>query len=390
MYDSKEAPLPTKQNLFTEIDKDGFTVCPQCLSAIEILNIKEENNIIEFRCIREDKVHVMTIKEYLKDLKNKNTDEIKDECQIHKNKIYICYCFDCKSHLCNECLKTRMHIHHRKSNIIEIKPREEEIDIIDEVIRDYDKKLEEVKREQVNKNKEMKENFNKEKRRENKKLEKENKINEIKEKEELKENNIKYMKDIEEIRNRYENEIKLRKIKYEEENINIRNKYNLINEKEKMKTKIKIEKIDKKYKNEINKYEFEKRIEDYDKILRINKIVYNSYNKYNNNYFNSVNINSLLIYYINNQNINDNIIKIKLKDKYDEITNIIKQKRNEEKKMKEEANEKIEKEKIKDKEIDELKNKVSQIFYINIDYNLTFLFIIINIKGKICNIICIG
>jgi hypothetical protein len=128
-----------------------------------------------------------------------------------------------------------------------------------------------------------------------------------------------------------------------------------------MKTKIKIEKLDKKYKNEINKYEFEKRIEDYDKILRINKIVYNSYNKYNNNYFNSVNINSLLIYYINDQNINDNIIKIKLKDKYDEITNIIKQKRNEEKKMKEEANEKIEKEKIKDKEIDELKNKVSQI-----------------------------
>ena len=157
-----------------------------------------------------------------------------------------------------------------------------------------------------------------------------------------------------------------------------------------MKIKIIIEKLDKKYKNEINKYEFEKRIEDYDKILRINKIVYNSYNKYNNNYFNSVNINSLLIYYINNQNINDNIIKIKLKDKYDEITNIIKQKRNEEKKMKEEANEKIEREKIKDKEIDELKKKVSQIFYINIDYNLTFLFIIINIKGKICNIICIG
>ena len=58
--------------------------------------------------------------------------------------------------------------------------------------------------------------------------------------------------------------------------------------------------------------------------------------------------------------------------------------------MKEEGNEKIEREKIKEKEIDELKNKVSQIFYINIDYNLIFLSIIINIKGKICNIICIG
>ena len=58
--------------------------------------------------------------------------------------------------------------------------------------------------------------------------------------------------------------------------------------------------------------------------------------------------------------------------------------------MKEVENEKIEKEKIKDKEIDEIKKKVSQILYINTDYNLTFLFIIIIIKGKICNIICIG
>ena len=51
--------------------------------------------------------------------------------------------------------------------------------------------------------------------------------------------------------------------------------------------------------------------------------------------------------------------------------------------MKEEANEKIGKEKINDKEIDELKKKVSQVFYINSDNNLTFLFIIINIKSKI-------
>ena len=151
MSDTKEAPLPN-----VEFNINDLTICPECSSAIEILNInKEENNTIEFRCIKEDKVYqIMQIKEYLKkidELKNKKIEEIKDKCQIHVNKSYVCYCFDCKCHLCNECLKTRIHINHRKSNIIEIKPREEEIEIIDEMIKDYDKKLEEVTIEKVNK-----------------------------------------------------------------------------------------------------------------------------------------------------------------------------------------------------------------------------------------------
>ena len=188
MCDSREAPLPKDQILFPQLDTDCFTICHQCLSAIEILNIKEENDTIELRCIKENKRYTMSIKEYLKkieEIKDKNTNEIKDKCKIHERNNYICYCFDCKTHLCNECLKTRIHINHRKNNIIEIKPREEEKEIIDEVIRDYENKLEEKIIEKEKKTKEYEEKKKKEKkekRKEEKKLERENKINEEKEK----------------------------------------------------------------------------------------------------------------------------------------------------------------------------------------------------------------
>ena len=123
MCDSKEAPLPEDQIQYPELDTDCLTICPQCLSVVEILNIKGENNTIEIRCIKEDKKYTMSIKEYLKkieEIKNKDIYAIKDKCEIHENNKFICYCFDCKTHLCNECLKTRTHINHRKNNIIEL------------------------------------------------------------------------------------------------------------------------------------------------------------------------------------------------------------------------------------------------------------------------------
>ena len=66
MSDANEAPLPKNKINIPDLTKDGFTICTQCLSAIEIINIKEENNIIEYRCIKEDKVFIMELKEYLK------------------------------------------------------------------------------------------------------------------------------------------------------------------------------------------------------------------------------------------------------------------------------------------------------------------------------------
>ena len=379
MNDSNDAPLPENQISEEKLMNDGLTICPKCSSVVEILAINEENSTIELRCTKEKEVVTMSIKEYLKQInecKNKSLEDLKDKCQIHKESQYISFCLDCNCHLCSECLKTRIHINHRKSNVIEIKPEEEEIDIVDVVIKDYESKLEDTKNEEKKKKKECEELLNEEKRKENRKLEKENKLNKEKEKEEMEKNKNKYLSDIEEIRKRYENEIKLRKQRYEEENYNIINKYKLINEKETIKYELEIEKLIIKYRNEIDKCQFDKTIEKYDKMLRLNKMVFNIYNNYNFNYYNSLNINSLLNYYIKSEYINNRIIRTKLKDNYDKTIKKIKLKRNEDEKMKEEnerrikekekiikEKERIENDKIEEKyrnEINELKKKISQ------------------------------
>ena len=378
MKDSNEAPLPSTSYLSEDkLIKDGLTICPECSSPIEILLINEENNAMEYKCLKTNKINTISIKDYLdkiNECKQKNIEELKEKCKIHKNENYVSYCFECNCHLCNECLKTRIHINHRKSNIVEIKPLEKELDIVKEVIEDYKIKLEETEKEKINKTNELEKLLNKEKIKEDEKLEKENKMNKDEEEKELEENKINYLNEIEEIRKRFENEIKSKKQIYEEKNNMIKNKYKLINEKERVKYELNIEKLNDKYKKEINKYEFNKKIENLDKILKINEIVYNIYNNYNNNYYNSLNVNSLLMYYIKSKYINEKIIKVKLDNNYDEIIKIIKQKRIEDKKIKEE-NERIEKEKMKveenyKNEINELKNKITQNILYNYFYSI--------------------
>ena len=249
-YDSNDAPPATPE--FNNIIKEYLTICPECSSSIEICSINEQNNIIEFRCIKNNKNYIMTIKEYLekiKDYKEKNINDLKDTCQIHNNNNYVSYCFECNCHLCGECLKERIHINHRKSNIIEINPIKEEINIIKEVIKDYEIRLENIKNEKVIKTKEIEDKLNNEKKNEKNKLENIIKINKKKEEEELENNNNKYIKDIEEIKRRYENEIRKRRNEYIEEKKNINNKYKLINEEENIKYKLKIERMNNIYIN---------------------------------------------------------------------------------------------------------------------------------------------
>jgi len=99
-------------------------------------------------------------------------------------------------------------------------------------------------------------------------------------------------------------------------------------------------------------------------MLRINETIFNVYKTYNNNYYNAVNINNLLLYYIKNDYINNKIMKNILKDNYDKIINIIKQKNNEDNKLilktknENDKNNKIE-EKYKN-EINLLKKKIEE------------------------------
>ena len=48
----------------------------------------------------------MPLKEYLEKMKKHNNRNLNcEECEIHKkNNKYVSYCFNCKCHLCKECL----------------------------------------------------------------------------------------------------------------------------------------------------------------------------------------------------------------------------------------------------------------------------------------------
>ena len=205
MLRENDAPPPTPDETTTEIVNEYFTICHECSSSIEILSINEQNNYIKFRCIKQNKEYIMPIKEYLekvKEYKEMNIDDLKDKCEKHKNNNYISYCYECNCHLCDECLKTSIHIDHKKSNIIEVKPIELEINIIKEVIKDYNIRLEKEKNKKE-KMKKIKEDLEKEKIKEENKLKNIIELNNNKEKEELKKINEEYIEEIEKLKKEY-------------------------------------------------------------------------------------------------------------------------------------------------------------------------------------------
>ena len=385
---SNDAP-PATPGLEEDIINDYFTICPDCSSQIEILSINEENCVIQFRCIKYNKNYIMSIKDYLqkiKQIKNINIKDLKNKCKnsSHRNNNYVCYCLDCNSNLCNECLKTRIHINHRKTNIIEITPIKEELNIIEEVIKDYKLKLENLKKEQKQKTEKLKHLLVRDKNNENIKFQSILKSNETLKTNEIMLNDSAYISDIEQIKKRFENEIRIRKNKYENDYNGIINKYKLINEKATIKHKLKNEKLDNKYLNKINNFEFDKKIDNSYNILKINEMVFNIYNAYEHNYYNAVNISNLLFHYTENKYINDKIMKKILNDKYEEIIQSTKQKNNNENNKiknleenniileKKEKKKEIEKEEMKDIfnkneekykiEINQLRKKVNIFF----------------------------
>ena len=132
--------------------------CTDCPSLIEIIAINKKTNIIKFKCINEDNnIKVMPIKKYLlKMAKYKNMEINNDKCHIHNiNNKYINFCINCNYHLCNECLLTRNHIYHNKNNIIEIQPRQEELNKMEEIIKNYQKIIDFLNQKLNNKPKEF-------------------------------------------------------------------------------------------------------------------------------------------------------------------------------------------------------------------------------------------
>ena len=261
--------IPSAISKSLEAKNDILYNCTECSSLIEILSIDENKNIIEFKCLNKDchdSKKTMTIKEYFEKMeKNKKININEDICKEHincKNNKFVSFCFDCNCHLCEECLKTRAHICHNKNNIIEIKPIKEEISIVEEVIKYYKNKIENLKKEKINKIKELDNYLDLEKINEDKKIKNKIEINKKSQAKELKLNHDKYISDIEEIKKRYEKEIKDRENKYKKDEDKINNKYKIMNEKENIIHKLKMDELNKKYKDIIDNLKYDEKIEN--------------------------------------------------------------------------------------------------------------------------------
>ena len=304
LYNSQEptftpTPTPTPTTTSTpgfenKVLKEIYYNCTECNALIEILSIDEKENTIEFLCSNQHK-KLMPIKEFLdKMMDNDNVDINKDICQIHKNQ-YMSFCFDCKKHLCKDCLKTRDHIYHNKNNIIEIQPIKTELKIIKKIVKYYDDKLEKLKNKKFLTKKRLNSFLDKCKTDIDNILQKEINNSETKKKLELENNKIKFSSDIKKIREKYEREIKNLKEIFNKNEIIIDNKYQIKKEKLELYYKYKFLLYQNKCDDILRKVSFDKNIENLTNLKRLNELVYNTYNLYNNNYYNSKNINNIII-----------------------------------------------------------------------------------------------
>ena len=365
---SSVAPTPGEIGETEEIKNNNFTICPDCGSSIEILSINEDNLSIEYRCLNEKKKHketefTKTIEEYLKKIKENKEDniyeEIKDKCHIENHNLnkYVSYCLDCKCHLCNECLKTKEHINHRKSNMPEIQLLEEEKQLIKEQINDYKKEVENLENINKEKTKEIEESLNKEKDEEKNGYENKIKDNDKKKDEELEENKNKYLSDVENIKKEYEEKLRIRKNQYFEDNEKIIDKFKLIKEKLEAEYNLKIRKLIENFDLTRQNLGFMDQIKNKENLLKLNELIYNTYDNYTNNYYNSMSINNLLLYYNNNTKINNKMRNI-LGNKYDKIINIRMKKFNEDMEIK--LTEELNKTKEENKELIKRINKIEE------------------------------
>ena len=292
-------PTPTPTTTSTpgfenKVLKEIYYNCTECNALIEILSIDEKENTIEFLCSNQHK-KLMPIKEFLdKMMDNDKVDINKDICQIHKNQ-YMSFCFDCKKHLCKDCLKTRDHIYHNKNNIIEIQPIKTELKIIKKIVKYYDDKLEKLKNKKFLIKKRLNSFLDKCKTDIDNILQKEINSSETKKKLELENNKIKFSSDIKKIREKYEREIKNLKEIFNKNEIIIDNKYQIKKEKLELYYKYKFLLYQNKCDDILRKVSFDKNIENLTNLKRLNELVYNTYNLYNNNYYNSKNINNIII-----------------------------------------------------------------------------------------------
>ena len=122
---------------------EPFYQCSEskCYSPIEIIFLDKEN--IGFKCFNPKGSHQikMKIKDYLDMIKMNASNNNHENCKNHCKEIES-YCLECNIHLCKFCLQSREHLSHNKINIKEILPTDNEIKLIEEIIKVIEDKKE--------------------------------------------------------------------------------------------------------------------------------------------------------------------------------------------------------------------------------------------------------
>ena len=287
--------------------KEFYYNCSECSSPIEISSINEIQ--IEFKCLNNNHIKKISIKEYLNQMKAfNNINNNNDMCFIHNNK-YECYCLDCNINLCKECLKSSNHINHNLKYIKVIEPEKKELNIIENIITYYAEKIEKLEKEKLVKTKELNNKLKKYKNKLKKRRKLKIKKNKNNMETEMKLKYNEYILNINNIRNKYENELKINKNKYEKNINEIQNKYKKVNENNNIIYRNQLENLNNKYSKLVQKYTYTEKINNMNYFKILNQIIYNTYVKYNCNYHNLININFLINKYQNKINNKSDINK---------------------------------------------------------------------------------
>ena len=300
--------------------------CTMCSSGTNITYFNEKEGIIEFRCVKKPshifKINIADILEKIEN--NIKKDLYKDICPYHKSieNVYLSYCFDCKKNLCEECLNTGEHIHHKTVNISEVQSNKEIIqNILKKIIEDNNEKIKNMENEKNKKISEIDNKLNNELKNEKIKSQKKLKSYEKEKRNEIKLNEEKYINKVNELQKRFHQELKELNSQYEKDKVEIMNKYNLKFKSEEIYIKNKIKIINEKFeklKNKLN-YEFKFQMKNIQNLSRINELIFETYTAYNYNFYSAVNVNNIIYYYSQNDDIRNNIMKIISKNDFEEL-----------------------------------------------------------------------
>ena len=272
--------------------KEFYYNCSECSSQIEIISMNETE--IEFKCINNNHLKKISIKDYINKMKVFNNKNNKNDININHNNKFEGYCLDCKIHLCKEYLKSSNHINHNIKLITKLAPNKKELNIIENIIKYYEEKIENLEKEKLIKAKELDNKLKEYKNKLNKTRVLKITTNKINMEIEIKSKYNEYILNIKDLRNKYEDELKLIKYKYENDINTIQNKYKNMNENNSIIDKNQLENLYNKYSKLITKKN--EIINNMNYIKTLNKTIYNNYINFSHNYHNLINI----IFLINN------------------------------------------------------------------------------------------